>query len=64
MDTNANQLVMLVQLKEEFQLMLQLGKATGKYLEQYGRLLAGMGIDNRIVTDARPVITDSNEQVL
>ena len=64
METNANQLVMLVQLKEEFQLMLQLGKATGKYLEQYGRLLAGMGIDNRIVTDARPVITDSNEQVL
>ena len=64
METNANQLVMLVQLQDEFQLMLQLGKATGKYLEQYGRLLAGMGIDNGIVTDARLVITDSDEQVL
>ncbi|MCR4749981.1 MAG: hypothetical protein K5877_09345 [Lachnospiraceae bacterium] len=64
METNASSLVMLVGLLDEFQLMLQLGKATKKYLAKYDELLRKMGIDSRIVIEARTVVTDSDNAVL
>ena len=64
MVTNAVQLVMLVQIENEFQLMLQLGKATKKYLDKMNQLLDDMGIKVTDKSDVCSVITDSDKQIL
>lgn len=64
MVTNAVQLVMLVQIENEFQLMLQLGKATKKYLDKMNQLLDDMGIKVTDKSDICSVITDSDKQIL
>ena len=64
MATNAVQLVLLMQLEEDFLLMLQLGKATGKYLERMGELLNEMGIPVQAASELHSVVTDSDVPVL
>ena len=64
MATNAVQLVLLMQLEDDFLLMLQLGKATAKYLDRMGGLLNEMGIETRPASEPQTVITDSDTPVL
>lgn len=64
MMTNAVQLVLLIQLMDEFLLIFQLGKATRKYLDEISRLLGKMGIETREASGLHKVVTDSDTQVL
>ena len=61
---NAVQLVTLMQIADEFFLMLQLGTATGKYIDKISELLGEMGIETSHKSDVRKVITDSDTQIL
>lgn len=64
METNATQLVILAQVKDEFTLMLLLGKVTQKYLDRICELLREEEIDAEVITEARPIIKDSDHIVL
>ena len=64
MATNAVQLVLLMQLEEDFLLMLQMGKATANYLARMSGLLAEMGIPARAASELHKVVTDSDIPVL
>ena len=64
MSTNAAQLVMLMQIGNEFLLMLEFGKATGKYINKLDELLNEMGIEVKKKSELHKVIADSDEQVL
>lgn len=64
METNATQLVILAQVKDEFTLMLLLGKATQKYLDRICDLLREEEIDAEVITEARPIIKDSDHIVM
>lgn len=64
MSTNAAQLVMLMQIGNEFLLMLEFGKATGKYINKLDELLTEMGIEVKKKSELHKVIADSDEQVL
>lgn len=64
MSTNAAQLVMLMQIGNEFLLMLEFGKATGKYINKLDELLTEMGIEVKIKSELHKVIADSDKQVL
>lgn len=64
MQTNAVQLVMLMQMEEDFLLMLLLGKATAKYLERMCGLLNEMGIETRTASEPHIISTDSDVPVL
>lgn len=64
MGTNAVQLVLLMQLETDFLLMLQMGKATARYLERMSALLNEMGVETRKAAEPRTVVTDSDTPVL
>lgn len=64
MVTNAAQLVMLMQLGDEFRLMLEFGKATRKYLDKLSGLLRDLGIEVKTAAEPQRVITDSDRQIL
>ncbi len=64
MGTNAVQLVLLMQLETDFLLMLQMGKATARYLERMSALLNEMGVETRKAVEPRTVVTDSDTPVL
>lgn len=64
MVTNAVQLVMLMQIGSEFLLMLQLGRATQKYLDMISGQLGKMGIKVSKASELHKIITDSDTQKL
>ena len=64
MVTNAAQLVMLMQMGDDFLLMLELGKATQKYLDKMSDILTKMGIEVKKASELKTVVTDSDKQVL
>jgi hypothetical protein len=64
MPTNAAQLVMLMQIDDEFYLMLELGKATQKYLDNMTEQLNEMGVKTEKVSNLHNVIKDSDTQIL
>ncbi len=64
MATNATQLVMLMQIGDEFVLMLEFGKATGRYINKFAELLTQMGIEAKKVSGPHKVIVDSDKQIL
>lgn len=64
MVTNSAQLVMLMQLGDEFRLMLEFGKATRKYLDKLSELLRDLGIEVKTASELHKVITDSDQQIL
>ena len=64
MSTNAAQLVMLMQIGNEFLLMLEFGKATGKYINKLDEILTEMGIEVKKASELKTVVTDSDKQVL
>lgn len=64
MVTNAVQLVMLMQLGDEFRLMLEFGKATQKYIDKISELLQDMDIEVKTASELHRVITDSDKQIL
>lgn len=64
MSTNAAQLVMLMQIGNKFLLMLEFGKATGKYINTLDEILTEMGIEVKKASELKKVVTDSDKQVL
>ncbi|MCH5200195.1 MAG: hypothetical protein J1F60_04470 [Oscillospiraceae bacterium] len=64
MVTNAAQLLMLMQLGDEFRLMLEFGKATQKYIDKISELLRDMGIEVKPASELHRVAKDSDEQIL
>ena len=64
MPTNADKLVMLMQLENDFLLMLELGIATQKYLDNLIEQLSDMGIEVKTASKLHKVVTDSDKQIL
>jgi hypothetical protein len=64
MPTNAAQLVLLMQIGGEFYLMLELGKATQKYIENMEKQLNEMGVKTTTASKLHNVIKDSDTQIL
>jgi hypothetical protein len=64
MPTNAAQLVLLMQIDGEFYLMLELGKATQKYIENMEKQLNEMGVKTTTASKLHNVIKDSDTQIL
>jgi hypothetical protein len=64
MPTNAAQLVLLMQIGGEFYLMLELGKATQKYIDNMEKQLNEMGIKTTTASKLHNVIKDSDTQIL
>jgi hypothetical protein len=64
MPTNAAQLVLLMQIGDVFYLMLELGRATQKYLDNMTAQLNEMGVKTEQASELHNVIKDSDTQVL